>query len=142
MSYPQSKQLVPNWESKIEDANSYLVPVDNSETPDIEEEKEEWILMSELNFQVENEHAQSRIPPDEYWIDLRKKYSPKQIGEMPSWIAEMKNTGNSDWCVSARVTDVTTLNELQYLTYKIVKDHFTISTENLNEKPLFYCRIW
>lgn len=33
LSCEQSKQLVPNWESKMEDANSYLVPVDNSETP-------------------------------------------------------------------------------------------------------------
>lgn len=137
LSCEQSKQLVPNLESKMEDANSYLVPVDNSETPDSDEEKEEWMLMAELNFQVENEHAQSLIPPEEYWSDQRNNYSAKQIGEMPSWIAEMKKRGNSDWCVSARVIDVTTLNELQYLTYKIFKDHFTISNENLNEKPLF-----
>lgn len=74
------------------------------------------MLMAELNFQVENEHAQSLIPPKEYWSDQRENYSEEQIGEMPSWIAEMKKRANSDCCVSERVIDVTTLNQLQYLT--------------------------
>ena len=122
----------------MEDVNSYFIPLDNSETFDSEdEEKEEWMLMAELNFEVENEHAQSVIPPDEYWSDQRKNYSVKQIGEMPSWISEMKKRDNRDWCVSPRVINVKSLNELQYLTYKIVKDHFTFGSENLNGKPLF-----
>lgn len=85
----------------------------------------------------ENEHAQSIFPTDEYWSDQRKNYSAIQIGEMPSWISEMKKTANSDWLASVRLIDVTALNELQYLMYKIVKDHFTVSSENLNGKPLF-----
>ena len=137
LSCQQSKQLVPNWETKMQDVNSYLVQVDNSETPESDEQKEEWMLMAELNFDVEDEHAQSIFPTDEYWSDQRKNYSAKQIGEMPSWISEMKKTANSDWRTSVRLIDVTTLNELQYLAYKIVKDHFTISNENLNGKPLF-----
>lgn len=70
--------------------NSYSVPVDNSETPESAEQKEEWMLMAELNFHVENDHAQSIFATDEYWRDQRKNFSAKQIGEMPSWISEMK----------------------------------------------------
>ena len=125
LSCEQSKQLVPNWKTKMEDDNDYLVAEDDCETPECDEEKEEWMLMGELNFQIENEHAQSLIVPEEYWSDQRKKYSLKQIGEMPSWISQMKKRANSNWCGSTRVIDLTTLNELQSLAFKIVKDHFT-----------------
>lgn len=40
-------------------------------------------------------------------------------------------------CLSTRVIDLTTLNELQSLAFKIVKDHFTHTNENLLRKPLF-----
>ena len=95
------------------------------------------MLVTELNFQVENEHAQSFIPPEGYWSNYRNYYRAKQRVEMPSWIAEMKKRRNSDRSISVRVIYVTTLNELQNLTYKIVKDHFTISNEIRNEKPFF-----
>ena len=109
LSCEQSKQLVPNWETKMEDVNSYLIPLDNSETFDSEEEeKEEWMLMAELSFKVEDEHDQSVIPPEEYWSDQRKNYCAKQIGEMPSWISEMKKRSNPDWCVSPKVIQVKT----------------------------------
>ena len=78
-----------------------------------------------------------RLLPEEYWSDQRKNYCAKQIGEMLSWISEIKKRSNPDWCVSPKVIHVKTLNELQYLAFKIVKDHFTISNENLNGKPLF-----
>lgn len=88
--------------------------------------------MAELNFEVKNEPAQSIIPPDEYWSDHRKNYNAKQVGEMPFWISVMKKRDNPDWCVSPIVVDVKSLNKLHYLTYKFVKDNFTISSENLN----------
>lgn len=55
---------------------------------------------AELNFEIENEYAQSLIVPEEYWSDQRKKHSLKQIGEMPSWISQLKKRANSNWCVS------------------------------------------
>ena len=61
--------------NKMQDVNSYLVPVDNSETPESDEQKEEWMLMAELNFDVENEHAQSILATDEYWSDQGKNYT-------------------------------------------------------------------
>ena len=134
------KELVPSWESKIEGSDSYVahVSLDNGESSDNDEEREEWMLVTALNFQVENEHAQSFIPPEGYWSNYRNYYRAKQRVEMPSWIAEMKKRRNSDRSISVRVIYVTTLNELQYLTYKIVKDNFTISNEIQNEKPLFF----
>ena len=137
LSCQQLKQLVPHWETKMQDVNRYLVPVDNNESPESDEQKE-WMLMAELNFDVENEHAQSMFARAEYWSDQSRNYSAKQIGEMPCWISEMKKRANSDLFASVRLIDVTTLNELQHLTYKIVKDHFTVSNENLNGKPLFW----
>ena len=65
----------------------------------------------------------TRLLPEEYWSDQRKNYCEKQIGEMLSWISEIKKRSNPDWCVSPKVIHV--------------KDHFTISNENLNGKPLF-----
>lgn len=38
-------------------------------------------------------------------------------------------------CLSTRVIDLATLNELQSLAFKIVKYHFTHTTENLLRKP-------
>lgn len=135
LSCEQSKQLLPNWKTKMEDVNGYLVAEDDCETPEFDEEKEEWMLMAELNFEIENEHAQSLIFPEKYWSNQKTKYSLiKQIGEMPSWISQMKKRANSNWSVSTRVIDLTTLNELQSLAFKMVKDHFTHT--NLLRKPL------
>ena len=124
LSCEQSKQLVPNWKTKMEDVNCYLVAEDDCETPECDEEKS-GCYMAELNFEIENEHAQSLIVPEEYW------------SEMPSRISQMKKRANSNWCVSTRVIDLTTLNELQSLAFKIVKDHFTHPNENLLRKPFF-----
>ena len=135
LSCEQSKQLLPNWKTKMEDVNGYLVAEDDCETPEFDEEKEEWMLMAELNFEIENEHAQSLIFPEKYWSNQKTKYSLiKQIGEMPSWISQMKKRANSNWSVSTRVIDLTTLNEVQSLAFKMVKDHFTHT--NLLRKPL------
>lgn len=40
-------------------------------------------------------------------------------------------------CLSTRVIDLTTSNELQSLAFKIVKHHFTHTNQNLLRKPLF-----
>ena len=100
LSCEQSKQLVTNSKTKMEDLNGYLVAEDDCETQECDEEKEEWMLMAELNLEIENEYAQSLIVPEEYWSDQRKKYSLKQIGEMPSWNSQLKKRANSNWCVS------------------------------------------
>lgn len=49
----------------------------------------------------------------------------------------MKKIVNFDWLVLVRLIDVIVLNELQYFMYKIVKDYFIVSSENLNGKFLF-----
>ena len=77
------------------------------------------------------------LPQMNIGSEQRRNYSAKQINEMPSWISEMKKRANSDWFASVRLIEVTTLNELQYIVYKIVRDHFTVSNENLNGEPLF-----
>lgn len=65
-----AKQLVPNWESKMQSVKAYVKPaVENLTSLDdnIEEEKEEWMLMAELHIQEKKDFEQLLIPPCSYW---------------------------------------------------------------------------
>lgn len=84
-----AKQLVPNWESKMQSVKAYVKPaVENLTSLDdnIEEEKEEWMLMAELHIQEKKDFEQLLIPPCSYWQEAKKLFSTEEIGIMPTWV--------------------------------------------------------
>ena len=65
MSNESSKLSVPDWETKMQTLQAYVKPdkVSSPEEYDSNEEKEEWMLMAELNVQtVDKECMQSLTP--------------------------------------------------------------------------------
>ena len=89
-------------------------------------EREEWMFLTELNMSLSESiscpDVEFILPPN-YWQQLSQAYTEEQIGNMPTWIEQQKDSfilpkGRN------RDIDINTFNEVQEVSYKIVFDHF------------------
>ena len=110
-----AQTLVPNWSREI-DAISYYIESNSSdedaEAHTIADEQEEWML---LNIELNS------FP--QYWQEHKQYYTDKQISNMPSWIQQQKESFIISMTTNKEI-DVSTFNEAQSVSYKIVFGHF------------------
>lgn len=98
LSTDTAKSLVPDWETKLQAVNSYMyiTPSDNDsleEDNNAENEREEWMLMAELNIQTNDFYEQSTLVQQAYWV--YQHFTTEEINAMPSWINREKNSSSS-----------------------------------------------
>lgn len=108
--------------------NEYLQP-DNTSC-------EEWMIISDLHTPSELSDATS--PSYHDWHLDRVRYTDHQIGEMSAWLKTKKEQAkNSISHVDYDFADISTFNEMQKVSYNIVKNH----SENMSVDKDPLCRI-
>lgn len=94
LSSESSKLTVPHWETKMEALKTYIKPSDEDSIPehnDSEEEKEEWMLMSQLIVETADKECPQSIPaPPGYWHDVHQYFTSEEIDSMPTWLNTKK----------------------------------------------------
>ena len=116
--------------------NTYLKPFDDEnldENITLDDEREEWMIMAELNVQKTAEFNHSIIPLDGYWHEALQFFSKNVVDAMPTWIFRQQNQNDTRWNISVRTIDTTTFTKGQQLAYEIVQDHCNSS----DDEPLF-----
>ena len=124
------KAVVPDWEIKLQTLKASIkLEIDNFKTEnDEEEEKEEWMLMSELNIQNITNDAQSFVlAPKGYWHNVTECFDEEQLNSVVSWLANKKSLNDPQWQMPTRIVDISSFSTNQRLAYNIVCDHFNRS---------------
>ena len=124
------KAVVPDWEIKLQALKeSIKLETDNFTTEnDEEEEKEEWMLMSELNIQnITNDAQSSVLAPEGYWHNVTEHFDEEQLNSVVSWLANQKSMNNPQWQMPTRIVDISSFSTNQRLAYNVVCDHFNRS---------------
>ena len=131
----QGKVLVPDWEIKLQDLKaSVKIEINVRDTHnDMEEEKEEWMLMSELNIQQidSNDEHDFIIAPEGYWHNDNEIFNKEGVN-MTSWLTNQKSLNKTQWRLSTKVIDTSTFSECQSLAYSIIYNH----TKMIDEEPM------
>ena len=120
------KELVPNWEIKLQTlkASIKLEPDDELDTLETQEEKEEWMLMSELNIRDIDDNIASVSAPDGYWHMVNALFNGSEINSVASWLNNQKSLNNPQWNMATRIVDVSSFSVNQSIAYGLVRKHF------------------
>ena len=98
---------------------------ENTEPETVDGEREEWMLLAELN--MNNTEVDSNLHTESdlfhYWQKQSQHFTEEQIGNMPSWIENQKKSFIIPKDTNKQI-DVNTFNEAQSVVYKIVFDHY------------------
>ena len=130
---PYAKENVPDWFDKLQSLiQNQHEP--NTQNVDLQSEdtREEWMIISDLHAPFVSAEVNFESTHD--WYRDRDNYSSQEIGEMSTWINNMKEHYNTDINVLHGNIDVASLNEMQGLAYNIVKTHS--QDLNLGKDPL------
>ena len=126
---PYAKTNVPDWFDKLqsviqnqEEPENQLVDA-QSENTQSENAREEWMIISDLNAPFDD-HSQINSESTHCWHSDRSNYSEQQIGEMPTWIKNMKESINQALPENYQNVNLATLSEMQALAYNIVQSHY------------------
>ena len=125
------KELVPDWEIKLRTLKaSVRLDYDNSvlNVPQAQEEKEEWMLMSELNIRDINNDIQCVSVPDSYWHSINKMFNESELNSVASWLSNQKSINDPQWHMEPRMVDVSSFSDNQSIAYNLVRKH--VQTEN------------
>ena len=114
---PEAQCFVPNWKYELDNVSVYFEQVQDEH--DFEEpfsgEREEWMLLSELNpsascCSTESTEIQQ---DDNNWEADRQYYSDEQTGNMTSWISSQKEQFDVK-TMKQDLTDIAALNKEQH----------------------------
>ena len=131
---PYAKQNVPDWFDKFQCAiQSQEEPEDQLFAIQSESTREEWMIISDLHTPF-SESLATNVETAYEWSNDRGNYSEQQIGEMPTWIKNMREASNPSLNANNQNIDLDTFSEMQQLAYNIVRSHFT--DISLNKDPL------
>ena len=82
------KQLTLTCLKPFDDENlNKNITLEDSNTDD---EREDWMFMSELNVENITECNHSIVPPDGYWHDALHFFSKDVVGAMPNGISRLE----------------------------------------------------
>ena len=130
---PYAKENVPDWFDKLQSAiQSQQEPENELVNEQSENSREEWMILSDLHTPFCDSLA-TNIEPVYDWNSDRADFSEEQICEMPTWITNMREMGNTN-NASNQSIDLDTFSEMQELAYNIVRSH--LSDTSLNKDPL------
>ena len=124
---PYAKQHVPDWDEKFQNIQNQSEEQPETE-PHTQElpQCEEWMVLADLvpGYVVNNDKMQETFQPECDWQNVKMKYCPHQIGEMPSWIKTKKDAGPAVMLQEHICNiDVDTFNDKQRHAHNIVKTH-------------------
>ncbi|CAH3158858.1 unnamed protein product [Pocillopora meandrina] len=129
------KNSVPDWELQLSSLKAAInLENENENMEIIEEEKEEWMFMSELNLQELSTDTEynSTLAPEGYWHNVSEHFDDVDLLSVTSWLNTQKNKNEPSWHISSRVIDISSFSSDQLLAYHIILNHFNSS----NELPL------
>ena len=120
------KELVPDWELKLQNLKASIkVNTDDvQDFQDSQEEKEEWMLMSELNIRDINNEVNHVSVPDGYWHSVNEMFDESELDSVASWLSNKKSTNDSQWTTATRIVDVSSFSVNQSIAYNLVCEHF------------------
>ena len=114
---PYAKTNVPDWFDKLqsviqnqEEPENKLVDA-QSENTQSENAREEWIIISDL-YAPFDDHSQINSESAHDWHSNRSNYSEQQIGEMPTWIKNMKESIYQALPENCQNVNLATLSEM------------------------------
>lgn len=129
------KELVPDWEIKLRTLKA-SIRLDNEnsvlDVPQAQEEKEEWMLMSELNIRDNNNDVQCVSVPDSYWHSINEMFNESELNSVASWLSNQKSINDPQWHMEPRMVDVSSFSDNQSIAYNLVRKHF----QTQNKDPL------
>ena len=135
---PYAKTNVPDCDKlqsviqNQEEPENQLVDA-QSENTQSENTREEWMIISDLNAPFDD-HSQINSESTHCWHSDRSNYSEQQIGEMPTWIKNMKESIYQALPENYQNVNLATLSEMQALAYNIVQSHYNDLSPN--KEPL------
>ena len=113
LSSNNDKALVPDWEIKLQTLKaSVKLETDSFEIEnDQEEEKEEWMFMSELNIQnTATDEECSVLAPKGYWHIVTGRFDEDQLNSVVSSSANQKSVNNPQWQIPTRIVDISSFS--------------------------------
>ena len=138
---PYAKTNVPDWFDKLQsviqnqgEPENQLVDA-QSENTQSENAREEWMIISDLNAPFDD-HSQINSESTHCWHSDRSNYSEQQIGEMPTWIKNMKESIYQALPENYQNVNLVTLSEMQGLAYNIVQSHYNDLYSNKEQLAL------
>ena len=126
------KNSVPDWELKLSALKASInLEYQNEDTEIIEEEKEEWMLMSELNLRElgTGTEINSVLAPEGYWHNVSELFEDVDLLSVTSWVNTQKNRNEPSWQIASRVIDISSFSSDQLLAYRIILKHFSSSNK-------------
>ena len=132
---PYAQNHVTDWYDKLQDV------IQNQEANDEEQivlettgnSREQWIIIADLCMPFENNDGQSSF---DNWQQDTTRYTEQQIGEMPTWIKNLKEQANYVNAQSHKIILVNSFSEMLKLAYEIIKRHFENSCNSAEKDPL------
>ena len=91
------------------------------------------MIISDLNAPFDNP-TQTNSESSYEWHNDRSNYSEQQIGEMPTWIKNKKESTDQALQENYEHIDLATFSEMQALAYNIVESHYNDLGQN--KEPL------
>ena len=124
--------FVPNWSHQInlisEYANQLIENDDFVETNT--NEREEWMILADLKLKDDNKIKSPMDCSADFYEQDRLKYTVQEIGDMPHWIKEQKNSNTLKKEQALNPVDINRFNDRQKIAYQIVQNHFMCTSEN------------
>ena len=91
------------------------------------------MIISDLNAPFDD-HSQINSESTHCWHSDRSNYSEQQIGEMPTWIKNMKESIYQALPENYQNVNLATLSEMQALVYNIVQSHYNDLSPNKEKR--------
>ena len=121
---PYAESNVPDWFDKLQSVIQNLQnPDDQPITTQPVNTQEEWMIISDLHAPF-SDSPQTNTESCYNWQNDRSLYSEQQIGEMPTWIRNMREQTNQTLQQNYQNVDLNTFSEMQRLAYNVVRAHF------------------
>ena len=122
LSSEQGQTLVPGSHRELQNSETFKSDPAETESQEITtgEQREEWMLVSEMARSLENNDSSDKILLN-HLSESRNAFSKDQINSMPFWIESTKETSsNGNVVPTSKQMDLSMLNKEQKRAYDVV----------------------
>ena len=122
---------VPNWYDKVLELEQQIEIVDSDNNQEETSDNdlgylEEWMILSDLTQVFEGNESPTLDPSSCNWSQDSSNYTLQQIQEMPSWIAQQKQTNENHWNIQYNNIDISTFSVMQDKAFSMIRNHFEL----------------
>lgn len=132
LSSKLGQTLVPGWHRELQNSETFKSDPTEMESQEItaNEQREEWMLVSEMARSLENNGSSDNILLT-HLNESRNAFSKDQINSMPFWIESNKEaTSNAHVIPTSKEIDLSLLNKEQKRAYDIVLRSYSVKENN------------